>query len=54
MIGLEKTLIRTIIIAGPLMLTILPEAWMNMTLGAVVTFLVNLAKNYDLDEKNQA
>jgi hypothetical protein len=51
--GLEKTLVRTIIIAGPLVLTLLPETWMNVTLGAVITFVINYAKNYDIGEKNK-
>lgn len=51
--GIEKTLFRVIIIAGPILLTILPEMWQNVTLGAAITFLVNMAKNWNL-EKNKA
>lgn len=53
LIGLEKTLFRVIVIAGPIVLTLLPEMWQNVTLGAAITFLINLAKNWNL-EKNKA
>lgn len=52
-VGLEKTLLRVIIIAGPILLSVLPEMWQNVTLGAAITFLINLAKNWNL-EKNKA
>lgn len=45
LIGLEKTLFRVIVIAGPILFNMLPEAWMNLTLGALITLLVNYAKN---------
>jgi hypothetical protein len=44
--GLEKSIMRVIVIAGPMLLMILPEVWMNVTLGAVITFVINFAKNY--------
>lgn len=44
--GLEKTFFRVVLIAGPVALVVLPETWMNITLGAVLTFLINFAKNY--------
>ena len=53
LIGLEKTLFR-VIIAGPIVATVLPEAWMNLTLGAAITFFFNWAKNYKFDEENQS
>lgn len=49
-IGLEKTLLRTIIIAGPILLGILPDVWMNLTVGAAITFLINYAKNRNKKE----
>lgn len=45
-LGLEKTALRVIIIALPILAEILPEQWMNLTLGGVITFLINFAKNY--------
>lgn len=49
--GIEKTLLRVFVIAGPIMFTLLPEDWMNLTLGAVITFAINYAKNYNLNEE---
>lgn len=46
-IGLEKTFFRSVIIAGPILIGLLPEQWMNLTLGAAITFLINFAKNYN-------
>lgn len=48
--GLEKSVFRTIVVASPLLIGILPQAWMNITLGMVLTFLVNYAKNRDIQE----
>lgn len=47
--GLEKTFFRMIIIAGPVAVALLPEQWMNITLSAALTFLINFAKNYDFE-----
>ena len=44
--GLEKTFFRMVVIAGPLVLGLLPQEWMNLTLGAALTFLINFSKNY--------
>lgn len=52
-VGLEKTLLRVALVAGPILLMILPETWQNVTLGGAIVFLINLAKNWDL-EKNKA
>ena len=49
--GLEKTVLRVIIIAGPILFTLLPEDWMNLTLGAAITFAINFAKYYNLNEE---
>lgn len=54
LMGLEKTLFRTIIIAGPLLVSLLPQDWMNVTLGAVITFVINFAKNYKVNEEDKA
>jgi hypothetical protein len=45
LLGLEKTITRVIIIAGPILVGLLPEAWMNVTLGAAIIFAINWAKN---------
>ena len=50
LIGLEKTLFRTIVAVSPLLIGLLPQAWMNVTLGAVLTFAVNYAKNRNIQE----
>jgi hypothetical protein len=52
--GLEKTSLRLLIVAGPLLLTLLPAEWMNLTLGGGVLFLINWAKNRNLNEEVQA
>lgn len=52
-VGIEKTLLRVALVAGPILLAILPETWQNVTLGGALVFLINLAKNWDL-EKNKA
>ena len=50
LLGLEKSIFRTIVVASPLLIGVLPEAWMNITLGMALTFLVNYAKNRNLKE----
>lgn len=52
--GLEKTAFRTILFSGPLLIEVLPESWMNITIGAVLTFLVNYAKNYHKEKVEDA
>lgn len=52
LMGMEKTLFRLIIIAGPLLLMVLPEEWMNLTLSGAIVFAMNFAKNYSFNEKN--
>lgn len=51
LIGIEKTLFRVALIGGPILLTILPEQWMNLTLSAAITFLINFVKNYNFETK---
>lgn len=48
--GVEKSIFKTIVVVGPLLLGVLPEEWMNITLGAIVTFVINYAKNRDKEE----
>jgi len=54
LIGLEKTFFRMVIIAGPVVLELLPSALLNITLGAALTFLINYAKNKDKAEEQDA
>jgi hypothetical protein len=49
--GLEKTFLRVTIVAGPLLLELLPAEWMNVTLGVAILFLINWAKNRNLNAK---
>jgi hypothetical protein len=51
LIGAEKTIFRLVTIAGPILVELLPETWMNITLGAALTFLINFAKNKDKKEE---
>lgn len=51
LLGLEKSIFKMIMIGGPLLAAILPEEWMNVTLGIAIAFVINYAKNKD--EKNQ-
>jgi hypothetical protein len=48
--GVEKSIFKTIVVVGPLLLGVLPEEWMNITLGAIVTFVINYAKNRPKEE----
>lgn len=50
LIGVEKTLVRLLIIAGPLVFVLFPETWMNVTLGGALTFGLNWLKNYPFSE----
>lgn len=50
LIGLEKTLLRLIIVAGPLLLELLPVDIMNLTLSGVILFGINYAKNRNKEE----
>ncbi len=50
LVGLEKTAFRTLVFAAPLMIGVLPEEWMNITIGSILTFLVNYAKNKNQEE----
>lgn len=48
--GLEKTFFKTIVVALPIVADTMPEEWMNITLGAVLVFIVNFAKNWNKEE----
>lgn len=48
--GIEKSIFKMITVGGPLMLSILPEQWMNITLGTVIAFLINYEKNRNKEE----
>lgn len=50
-IGLEKTFFRVVAVGAPLLLEVLPEQWMNLTLGGALIFLVNYAKNRNKKEE---
>lgn len=54
LLGLEKSVFRTTLVVGPLLIGVLPQAWMNVTLGMVLTFLINYAKNRDSKEVENA
>lgn len=45
LVGLEKTVLRLLVVGAPLILEVLPETWMNLTVGGIVVFLINFAKN---------
>jgi hypothetical protein len=42
--GLIKTVTSLILVGAPLLLNALPEAWMNLTVGAVLTLGFNYLK----------
>lgn len=48
--GLEKSVFKVIMFAGPAIIDILPQAWMNLTVGMVLAFIINYAKNKDIKE----
>lgn len=50
LIGLEKSIFRTVVAVGPLLIGVLPEVWMNITLGTAIMLLINYAKNKDIKE----
>jgi len=43
-IGFKKAFVQVILFGLPLLAQILPEAWMNLTLGGVLTLVVNYIK----------
>ena len=46
--GLEKSVFRAIVAGGPLLIGLLPQDWLNLTLGGAIMFLINYAKNKGL------
>jgi hypothetical protein len=47
-IGVKKALVAIVLFGLPLLVEILPEQWMNLTIGALLTLAVNYIKfNYN-------
>jgi len=44
LIGLRKTAINLLIVATPLLIGLLPEAWANLTLSGTILLIVNFLK----------
>ena len=42
--GLKKAIISVILIGVPLLLQVLPEQWLNLTLGGLLVLLANYVK----------
>ena len=42
--GLEKAAINTALVSLPIIVQLLPEAWMNMSVGAVLLLGINYLK----------
>lgn len=42
--GLGKSVVSVILVGLPLVVTVLPSEWMNLTLGGVLVLLVNYLK----------
>ena len=42
--GLKKAVVSVILVGLPLVVTALPQEWMNLTLGGVLVLLVNFLK----------
>lgn len=54
LIGLEKSVFRTMAIAGPVLIEVLPATWMNITLGGLILLAINYAKNRNIEEVEDA
>lgn len=52
--GLEKSVFRVIVAVGPLLIGVMPQDWLNITLGGVIMFLINYAKNRNIQEVEDA
>lgn len=52
LIGLEKTVVRLLVIGVPIVMAVFPETWMNITLAGALNMLLNFAKNYPYSETN--
>jgi hypothetical protein len=42
--GLKKSVVSVILVGAPLVFTLLPAEWMNLTLGGVAVILLNYLK----------
>jgi len=42
--GLKKALVQVVLFGLPLLIQLLPEAWMNITVGGLLTLAVNYIK----------
>lgn len=42
--GLKKALIQFVLFGIPVLLSVLPQEWMNLTLGGALALLVNYLK----------
>lgn len=42
--GIKKGLIAVVLFGIPVLIQILPQAWMNLTLGGLFTYLLNYLK----------
>ena len=47
LIGLEKSVFRAVVVGVPIIVGVLPEAWMNMTIGGALMLLLNWVKNHN-------
>lgn len=52
--GLKKTLIQMAIFGLPMVVTLLPETWMNLTVGGILALIVNYLKfQFNASEPNK-
>ena len=42
--GLKKGLVNVVLIGAPLVFTLLPQEWMNLTVGGLAVMLLNFLK----------
>ena len=42
--GLKKSVVSVILVGLPLVVTLLPQEWMNLTLGGLAVLLLNYLK----------
>lgn len=43
-IGLRKMAVNLLVVAGPMLVGVLPQEWMNMTLSGAILLVINYAK----------
>jgi hypothetical protein len=44
LIGLRKTAVNTALITAPMLINLLPQEWLNLTLGAALYMVLNFLK----------